>query len=505
MQTDGSIVVRGPATGKEIAQVPDLGPDAVAKLVARARSAQPAWEQLGFERRARILLDTRKWLMANRERVLQTVIDESGKAYEEALFFELFVVADAVGFWARKARPWLKDERVRSRSPLLLGKKMLVRYRPLGVVGVIGPWNYPLTTGFGDAIPALMAGNTVVVKPSDATPLSSLLVREALLAAGAPEDVLLVATGRAKAGAALVDHVDMVMFTGSTAVGRKVAERAGQRLIPVSLELGGKDPMLVLRGSDLERAANAAVYYGISNSGQLCCGVERVYVEDPVYDDFVARVLRKTQALRQGAPAGPGSVDVGAMVTARQAEIVSRHVGDAVRKGATILTGGKTLSAPGRFFEPTILTEVDHTMEVMTEETFGPVLPIMRVRDAEEAVELANECRYGLNSSVWTGDLERGERLIGRIEAGNGCVNDCVVNYLAPELPFGGLRDSGLGVRHGPQGIRMYCSQQSVLVTRRGRAREPHMFPYSERATRRIERLMTLRWGPRRTWPGRPA
>jgi acyl-CoA reductase-like NAD-dependent aldehyde dehydrogenase len=241
-----------------------------------------------------------------------------------------------------------------------------------------------------------------------------------------------------------------------------------------------------------------AVQWAMSNSGQICMAVERVYVEEPVYDQFVSSVVEKVSRLRQGAPGTPGAVDVGAMTFPPQIEIVDRHVRDAVDKGAQVLVGGNKAAGPGRFFEPTVLTGVDHTMDVMTEETFGPVLPIMKVRDADEAVRLANDTRYGLNSSVFTKDLEKGERIARRLEAGNACVNDAIMNYLAQEAPFGGTNESGLGVRHGPQGIRKYCSQQTIMVTRFGPKREPTMFPNKRLTSKFFERLMVLMWGRRR-------
>jgi acyl-CoA reductase-like NAD-dependent aldehyde dehydrogenase len=380
----------------------------------------------------------------------------------------------------------------------MLGKKIAVRYRPRGVVGVIGPWNYPLVNTFGDAIPALMAGNTVLMKPSEITPLTSLLVAEGFEAVGFPPDVMVVATGAGETGAAVVDTVDMVMFTGSTRTGRRIAMRAAERLIPVSLELGGKDPMIVLDDADLERAANMAVQWSMSNSGQICQAIERVYVEEPVYDEFVAKVVDKVGSLRQGAPGELGTVDIGAMTFPPQIEIIERHVRDAVEKGAQVRVGGALAAGPGRFFEPTVLTGVDHTMEVMREETFGPVLPIMKVSDADEAVTLANDSRYGLNSAVFTRDLRRGELIARRLSAGNSCVNDALINYFAHEAPFGGTGESGIGVRHGPQGIRKYCSSQTVLVTRFGPKREPMMYPNKAWKARLFERVMVLMWGRRR-------
>src|SRR3954471_5889738 len=367
-----TIAVETPATGDTIGHVPDLSAAEVAALAKRARIAQPGWEALGFEGRAEVFHEMRRWFVQNRQRVVQTIVAETGKAREDAQTTELFLILDSLNFWAKKAPRYLADERVRATSPFTLGKKMYVRYRPYGLVGVIGPWNYPLSNSFGDCIPALMAGNAVILKPSEVTPLTSLLVEEGFRASGAPDDVFLVATGRGETGAALVDESDMVMFTGSTKTGKKVMARAAETLTPVSLELGGKDPMIVLRDADLERAANAAVWNGFMNGGQTCISVERVYVEEPVYDEFLGKVVEKTRALRQGKPGAPGSVDIGAVTFGPQVEIIERHVNDAVEKGARVVVGGKRRQGRGRFFEPTVLVDVDHTMQCMTEETFGP-------------------------------------------------------------------------------------------------------------------------------------
>jgi acyl-CoA reductase-like NAD-dependent aldehyde dehydrogenase len=310
-----------------------------------------------------------------------------------------------------------------------------------------------------------------------------------------PEGVFQVATGRGETGSALVDEADMVMFTGSTETGKKVMERAARTLTPVSLELGGKDPMIVLADADIERAANAAVYYSMQNGGQTCISVERVYVEEPVYDEFVSRVASKVKSLRQGAPAGPGSVDVGAVTFPAQLDIVSRHVDAARDAGATVLVGGHASTGAGRFYEPTVLVDVDHSMACMTQETFGPTLPVMRVADAEQALRLANDSPYGLAASVWTKDLARGEALARRVEAGVVCVNDAQVHYLALELPMGGWKASGLGSRHGAGGIRKYTRQQSLLITRLGPKKELHMFPYKARTTGLLGRVVKLVYG----------
>jgi acyl-CoA reductase-like NAD-dependent aldehyde dehydrogenase len=491
----GSIAVENPATGATVGHVSDMDAAEVERLVARARAAQPAWEQLGLEGRAEIMRAARAWLVANKDRMLRTLMEETGKTREDAIAGDWAFVCDSLGFWAKRAARYLKDERVRSHSPFLLGKRLVVRHRPVGVVGVIGPWNFPLTLCFGDAIPALMAGNAVVLKPSEVTPLCNLLMAEGMREAGLPDDVMPVATGRGDAGVALVDHADMIMFTGSTATGKKVMARAAETLTPVSLELGGKDAMVVLRDADLERAANTAVSYGLFNSGQMCTSIERVYVEQPVYDDFVRRVVDKVAAIRQGPPGEPGSVDVGAVTFAPQVDVVDDHVRDAVEKGARVQVGGRRREGDGRFFEPTVLTGVDHSMKAMTEETFGPTIPIMGVRDVEEAIRLANDSIYGLNSSVFTQDLARGEAIARRIEAGSTLVNDAVSNFAAQEVPFGGVKGSGVGYRHSAQGIRKYTQPHTIVVARLAPKRDLHYLPYSRLRSRLLERAMTLLHG----------
>jgi acyl-CoA reductase-like NAD-dependent aldehyde dehydrogenase len=493
----GEIAVENPATGEVIAHVPDMSAEQVAKLARPARAAQPAWEALGFEGRGRILRRAQKWVVDNSDRLIETIVSETGKAYEDALLAEVMYGANAFGFWAKKAPSLLADEKIKSASPLLKGKKLVLRRRPLGLIGVIGPWNYPLTNSFGDAIPALAAGNAVILKPSEITPLTSLLLADALRECGLPDGIFAVATGLGATGAALVDEVDMIMFTGSTATGRKVMSKAAETLTPVSLELGGKDPMVVLADADVERAANHAVYYSMFNAGQTCVSIERVYVEAPVYDDFVAKVTDKARALRNDRSTGPGTTEVGSMTFAPQVEIVERHVRDAVDKGARVIVGGERGhdGEGGYWFEPTVLVDVDHTMECMREETFGPTLPIMKVSDAEEAIRLANDSTYGLGAAVFSKDAARGEAVARRIEAGAVCVNDALVNYSALELPMGGVKTSGIGSRHGADGIRKYTQQQALLVSRLHPKRDIHMHPYSAKMTGRLSKLVRLLYG----------
>ncbi len=498
--TDGTsarseIEVVNPATGQVIGRVPDLGPEEVAELARRARAAQPGWQALGFEGRGRVLRRAQKWLLDNTDRVIETIVSETGKTYEDAMFAEISYGANAFGFWAKNAPKYLEDERVRTSSIMVKGKKLIQRYEPLGLVGVIGPWNYPLTNSFGDCVPALAAGNSVILKPSEVTPLTSLLMAEMLRECDMPPDVFSVATGRGETGSALIDEVDMVMFTGSTATGKKVMAKAAETLTPVALELGGKDPMIVLSDADLERAANHAVFYSMQNGGQTCISIERCFVEAPVYDEFVAKVTEKARAIRQGPPAGAGSVDVGAITFPKQMEIITDHVEDAIAHGAKAVVGGHRREGAGDFFEPTILVDVTPDMKCMREETFGPTLPIMKVADAEEAIRQANDSPYGLAASVFSKDVARGEAVARRVESGAVCVNDAMMNYAALELPMGGWKASGLGSRHGAGGIRKYTRAQSILVSRLHPKKDIHMFPYKAGTTKRLLRFFRLVWG----------
>jgi acyl-CoA reductase-like NAD-dependent aldehyde dehydrogenase len=495
-QRGSEITVENPATGEVIRSVPAVAVEELRAMAERGRAAQPAWEALGFEGRGRILRRAQKWVVDNAERIAQTIVSETGKTHEDALLAEVAYAANAFGFWAKHAPGYLADEKVRSANPFVLGRKLVVRYRPVGLVGVIGPWNYPLTNSFGDCIPAMAAGNSVILKPAEATPLTSLLMAEGMREVGLPEGVYQVAPGSgSKLGPELIDLADMIIFTGSTEVGKTIMERAARTLTPVSLELGGKDPMIVLRDADLERAANAAVYYSMQNGGQTCISVERVYVEEPIYDDFVARVAQKVGALRQGVPTATGTVEVGAITLPSQIDTVSKHVEGAKAAGAKVLVGGHARTDKGQYYEPTVLVDVDHSMAAMMEETFGPTLPIMKVADADEAVRLANDSPFGLSASVWTKDAARGEEIARRVDAGAVCVNDAQINYLVLELPMGGWKTSGMGQRHGAPGIRKYTRSQSLLITRLAPKRDLHMFPYKARTTGLLVKAVKLLYG----------
>jgi acyl-CoA reductase-like NAD-dependent aldehyde dehydrogenase len=481
------IEVLNPATGQTVGSIEVDTPETIATTVARVRANQAEWEAIGIEGRYYWLGKLRDWILDNTEQIADTMQAETGKVRGD-IFMDLGYVADLINFYGSRAEKFIGDETVRPHSPLVASKKLLIRYRPHPVVGVISPWNFPLAMGLGDSIPALQAGAAVVVKPSEFTPLSMIEVVEAWKnEIGAP-DVFDCVHGTGEAGGALIDNVDYVQFTGSDRTGRKVMARAAETLTPVSLELGGKDPMIVLSDADVDRAANAAAWGGMVNSGQLCISVERVYVEEPVYDEFVAKLTKEVSALRQGADGRKPEKDVGAMTSPNQSTIVEDHVNDALANGAKALTGGKRGDGPGDYFEPTVLVDVDHSMKVMRDETFGPVVGVMKVRDSEQALELANDSRYGLAASVF-GEKNRAETVARRVEAGSVNVNDVIINMAAMGVPMGGWKQSGIGYRHGEPGIKKYCRSESLVITRFAGKREPSWYPYTKARRGLVNRI----------------
>jgi len=452
--------ILNPATGAVVGAVPDESAETVAAQVRELRLYQPEWEAIGPEGRKEWLLKFQDWIIDNTEHLADVLQSESGKPRVDSLIDPTFAV-DLIGYYARRAGKFLVDDNPAPHSPLGRVKKLTTVYRPYPVVGVITPWNFPLAMPILDVIPALAAGASVVLKPSEVTPLSALELVRGWTEIGAPP-IFSVATGASTTGAAVVDTADYIQFTGSTATGRTIASACAQRLIPYSLELGGKDPAVVLADADIDRAAHGIAFGGMFNSGQLCISVERVYVEAPVYDEFVAKLATNVAALRQGVDGRTPKHDVGALANENQVGIVQRHIDEAVAAGARILTGGKRTGV-GTLFEPTVLVDVDHTMSCVSEETFGPTLPVMKVSDESEAIRLANDSRYGLSASVWTGDKERGERVARRLEAGSVNINDVFANLFNFALPMGGWHESGVGARWGgADGVRKYCRCQAI-------------------------------------------
>jgi betaine-aldehyde dehydrogenase len=482
------IEVLNPATGGAVGSIQVDTPETIAATVARVRGNQPAWEALGNEGRYRWIGRLRDWILDNLEEISDTIQAETGKVRGD-ISSELFYVAELINFYGRNAEKFIGEETVRPQSALVASKKLVIQYRPHPVVGVISPWNFPLSMALGDSIPALQAGAAVVVKPSEFTPLSLVQVIGAWKTEIGAPDIFDCVLGTGEVGSHLIDAADCVQFTGSDRTGRKVMARAAETLTPVSLELGGKDPMIVLSDADLDRAVNAAAWGSMFNSGQVCLSVERIYVEEPVYDEFVAKLTKKVGGLRQGADGRTPEKDVGAITSPNQRSVIEDHVSDALANGARAVTGGRAPEGPGDYYEPTVLLDVDHSMKVMRDETFGPVVGVMRVRDSEEAVRLANDTRYGLAASVF-GEKNRAESVARRIEAGSVNVNDVISNMLAVGVPMGGWKQSGIGFRHGEYGIKKYTRPESIVVTRFAGKNEPTWYPYSKSRLGLVNRVV---------------
>jgi len=452
-----------PWDGSVVGEVPACTSDDVALAVGRARAAQPAWAALPVARRAAVVRAFADLVLDREVEILDLVQTETGKNRLSA-FEELADVALTAAYYARTARRHLRPRRRRGAIPVLT--RAIELHQPKGVVGIISPWNYPLTLAVSDAVAALLAGNAVVLKPDSQTPLTALLAVHLLREAGLPDDVFGVVTGAgSEIGPALIDAVDYLMFTGSTRTGRTVAARCAQRLIGFSAELGGKNPMLVLDDADVDRAVAGAVQACFSNSGQLCISIERIYVADAVHDDFVRRLTERVSTLRLGPGTG-WDVEMGSLVSEAQLATVTAHVEDAVAKGATVLTGGRARPDLGPlFYEPTLLAGVTDEMTLAREETFGPVVALYRVADDDEAVERANDTAYGLNASVWS--RARGEIVGRRLRAGTVNVNEgYAAAWASHDAPMGGMGDSGVGRRHGREGIHKYTEAQTLAVQR---------------------------------------
>lgn len=479
--------IHNPATGAVAGRVQWTDPADVPALAASLRDAQREWEQRGAKGRAKALARFAVWLAEHRGEIESLLIEETGKSATDAAQ-EVPLLLMILSYYIKTMEKALAPETRPAALPFMALKKVTVHFRPRGLTGIIAPWNYPVANAMMDAISALAAGCAVLLKPSERTPLTAELIKRGWRESGGP-NVLGIAQGMREVSEAVIDQSDFVQFTGSSATGVKVMERAARRLTPVSLELGGKDPMIVLDDADVDLAAHAAVWGAMFNAGQTCVSVERVYVLDQVYDEFVAAVVRDVNALQVGA--GDGT-HFGALIDEQQLSVTDRHVADAVAKGARTLTGGQRVPGPGSFYQPTVLVDVDHSMACMTEETFGPTLPIMKVSTVAEAVRLANDSEYGLSASIFSGDLNRAKDIAVQLECGAVNINDVITNLMCTTAPMGGWKTSGIGARFGGiEGIRKFCRQETVVTPRTNIGAGGNYYHNSLKALGRMNRLMT--------------
>ena len=486
-EVKATATIRNPATGAAAGTVRWTDPADVPRITAGLRKSQREWEARGATGRAKVLARYAVWLGEHRAEIESLLIAETGKSATDAAQ-EVPLLLMIASYYIKTMEKALAPETRPASLPFLSIKKITVHYRPRPVVGIIAPWNYPVANLLMDAIGALAAGCAVLLKPSERTPLTAELLLRGWLNSGAPE-VIAVIQGARDAVEAVVDNSDYVQFTGSSATGAKVMERAARQLIPVSLELGGKDPMIVLDDADVELAAHAAVWGAMFNAGQTCVSVERVYVLEQIYDDFVNAVIRDVQKLKMGAGEG---FDFGAQIDDGQVTVTERHVADALAKGAKAITGGQRGAGPGSFYEPTVLIGVDHSMACMTEETFGPTLPIMKVSSVAEAVRLANDSPYGLSAAVFSRDVERAKDVALELDCGAVNINDVISNLMCTTAPMGGWKTSGIGARFGgADGLRKFCRQETVVEPRTAVGAGGNYYNNSPKALKRMNTMMT--------------
>ena len=496
----GIIECYEPATRKPLGTVPVTPPESLPGLVERARKAQGIWAKTSFDERRKVIGLVLDHVLAHADELCEIVSRDSGKTRHNAMLGEVWPVVEKARWTIAHGEKFLTSETVP--SGVFVHKRARIEYAPLGVIGIIAPWNYPLQNIIGPTIPALMAGNAVIVKVSEWVAWSSArfqkIFDEAFKSAGYPVELVQIVNGYAKTGAALVSSgVDKIIFTGSLENGKRVLAEAANTLTPVVLELGGKDPLIVCDDAHLEQAVHAALTGCFINCGQNCLASERTLVFDAVYDTFLTQVVEATKALRQGEPMGSSTVDLGAIVSPLQLELIEALVQDAVRQGARLLTGGKRAhSERGQYFEPTILADVTPEMRIAHEETFGPVMLLMRVKNEEDALRVANGTAYGLGATVCSKDSARCRRMSSALSVGNVSVNDFGLTYMAMDLPFGGVRGSGFGRLNGREGLRACTNQKAILEDRFPLHMPAKVFPIGDNAlavSREVLRVLYAR------------
>ncbi len=492
--------ILSPANKQPIGDLECMTPADVEEALAKAKKAQPAWAALSFKERGAYVLRALDYLVNHQDELIDISLQETPKPRAEALMMDIFAGSDAMHYYAKNAGKILAPHKLKLHGIIGMAKKTKVYYQPLGVVGVISPWNGPFILSLNPTIQALMAGNAVLLKPSSSTPFSGGFVGKLFEEAGLPKDVLQVIQGNSASGQALLEcGVDKISFTGSEGVGQHVAKECAERFIPCTLELGGKNAMIVCADADLDRAAAGGVAGNFFNAGQYCGGIERIYVIESVADAFIEKVVAIASKLRQ---ATEGEFDVGALYTQDQFDIVVEHVEDARNKGAKVLCGGRPNPElkDGLYYEPTVLTDVTMDMKCLKEETFGPVMNIIRVSDEEEAIRLSNELNYGLTGSVWTKDVKKGVEIGKRMGTGSIDINDFPQTYGSTEAPFGGRKASGVGHVNGASGLKGYCHALPIQIDKFGGKQTSMVFPRDAGQDPGFQKFVKFMWG---TWLGR--
>ena len=477
-----TLKVLDPKTGKVFDEVVQTPVQEIPAIYEELVEGQKQWASISLKNRQKLILGIRDWVLNNIEDLALVISQDNGKSNTEAIIAEIYPVIDLIDHFGKKAHHYLEDEKIKLNNLLLWSKKSFLAYQARGPVLVISPWNYPFSIPMGEIIFALLVGNSVLLKASSETPLVGLKMLEILRAAGIPKYAFQVATGPGRTiGKAILEHRwAHISFTGSVKTGKQVMAKAAKHLTPVKMELGGKDPMIVCADADLERAANGAVWGAFTNAGQACASVERVYVEEIVAQKFIDLVVDKTNKLRSYLDS-PSDYEVGPMTVKSQYEIVLKHIREAKKKNAPILTGGlPERRTNGWFIPPTVIIGVDHSFNLMIEETFGPTLPIMVVKDVDEAIELANDSVFGLTASIWTKSRYKGIKLARKIEAGTVCVNDCLYSHGLKETPWMGIKDSGFGVAHSKWGLEEMAQKKHINFDTFPTKRNLWWYPYGK-------------------------
>lgn len=485
-----------PATLEFLGDVKNCGEEDVKRMVEEARKAFSYWSKISFRERSLWLQKVREYIRKNIDEISEIVANEKGSTKFEATISDVLPIIDLIDFYTSNTERILSTKKINLKKWGVLGKSSYIEFFPYGVIGIISPWNFPFSIPLGQIVIALMAGNTCILKPSELTPVVGLKIGEIFKEVGAPDGIVNILTGDGHTGELLVrSGVNKICFTGSTSTGKKIMAAAAENLIPVALELGGKDPMIVFEDSDIDIATSAAVYGAFFNAGQVCASIERLYIQKKIYDEFLRLMIEKTGKLRIGTE--NGKADVGAIISSNQLSKIIEHIDEAKSRNAKIHIGGeKANNLKGYFILPTIISGVDNTFKVVRDETFGPVAPIMPFETEEEAIELANDSEYGLTASVWTKDIKRAKRVASQLEFATVMINENLITHALPQTPWGGVKKSGIGRTHGEEGLLEMVQIRHIHINKVGqKIKSPWMYPYTEEKEELINGMINLFYG----------